>query len=317
MSNEKALTQAQQLGNLLENCRQKFSALTDGQEQIFEREKLHAMAAVQKNDYLMTCAGNDKMSLASSLLQVATLDITLNPAMRLCYLVPRDNRVILDLSYMGMVEIARRSGIKEIICQLVRSGDEFEFSASDNKLVHKYDPFLSKELRGQIIGGYCCAMIDGFRSITVMSFEEIEDIKKRNPAVRKGAHTPWISDYEEMAKKTIIKKAFKLWPKSEKMAAAVEIDNEANGIDFEEETKRIREEHQEKAKQEKQAYLEAHEKLSELRAHAISAIEEKSKELPLVDKISLLKSLGLKTTAEVASMRDELTLQDIIKKLEG
>src|SRR5690606_1820212 len=76
--------------------------------------------------------------------------------------------------------------------------------------------------RGDIIGVYVVAKTaDGDYLTETMTRDEIDGIMNRSESVKAGKSTPWKTDYGEMAKKTVVKRAQKYWPKTERLAAAV------------------------------------------------------------------------------------------------
>lgn len=132
----------------------------------------------------------------------------------------RDAQLIVG--YKGLIELATRSGkITKIEAVVVYSNEEF-------KVVRGLHPDISHE---QIIDGdagefravYAVATYtDGEKQFEVMNKFDIEKIRNRSRAGQSG---PWVTDYEEMAKKTVIKRLCKLLPMSVELANAVEIDN--------------------------------------------------------------------------------------------
>ncbi|MEG7982429.1 recombinase RecT, partial [Listeria monocytogenes] len=70
---------------------------------------LQAITAKGK-DYLMKMALGNPDSVRRAIMACAIIGITLDPASKFAYLVPRDGEVKLDISYMGLMEIAVRSG---------------------------------------------------------------------------------------------------------------------------------------------------------------------------------------------------------------
>ncbi|TNP50108.1 recombinase RecT, partial [Escherichia coli] len=88
----------------------------------------------------------------NAIINVAAIGITLNPASKLAYLVPRDGMVCLDISYMGLLHLAQSTGsIKWGQCKLVYSNDTYESNGLDSAPTHKYNAFGE---RGSIVGGY-------------------------------------------------------------------------------------------------------------------------------------------------------------------
>jgi len=60
---------------------------------------------------------------------------------------------------------------------------------------------------GQLRFFYACIVVTGGeKHVEVMTLDEIDAIRKRAPAHESG---PWVTDYNEMAKKTVLKRAAK------------------------------------------------------------------------------------------------------------
>jgi len=195
----------------------------------FKKEAMFAIQHLKSNEFLLKTARNKPESLENALMNIAAIGITLNPALKEAYLVPRGGQICLDISYMGLVKLATDTGsVTWVQAEIVKEKDDFEFISMGNKPKHVFNPFKD---RGEMIGAYCVAKLSsGDYLTTIMSKTEIEEIKiKSSQAAKSG---PWISFYEEMAKKTVIKRASKLWTKSERLHSAVDVLNAHEGIDF-------------------------------------------------------------------------------------
>jgi len=79
----------------------------------FESECLFARQQVTAKSSTMQAAQKAPESLKSAILNVAAVGISLNPATAHAYLVPRDNRICLDIAYRGLVKLATDSGAIE------------------------------------------------------------------------------------------------------------------------------------------------------------------------------------------------------------
>jgi recombination protein RecT len=109
-----------------------------------------------------------------------------------------------------MIDLARRSGnIKSIYAHEVYTNDEFEYEYGLHpSLTHR--PAMNE--RGELIGVYAVAhFMDGGYQFEFMSKEEIDRRRMRSRSYNSG---PWVTDYEEMAKKTVIRHMFKYLPLS-------------------------------------------------------------------------------------------------------
>lgn len=199
-------------------------ALTD-QSVTWAKESQFAIQCFQRNDFLAKTAINNPTSAQNAIINVAAIGITLNPASKLAYLVPRDGMVCLDISYMGLLHLAQSAGsIKWGQCKLVYSNDTYESNGLDTAPTHKYNAFGE---RGEVVGGYCTVKTpDGDYLTEEMSLTEI----KATEATSKAKNGPWKNFWEEMARKTIVKRASKYWPRAERLDNAIHVINEDEGI---------------------------------------------------------------------------------------
>lgn len=109
----------------------------------------------------------------------------------------------------------------------VYAKDEFVYELGDSeRIVHR--PFLGGD-RGELVAAYSIVEFkDGAKSREVMSRREIDAIMARSKSKDKEGNIfgPWVSDYAEMARKTVFRRHYKRLPKSSDMDQALEADNE-------------------------------------------------------------------------------------------
>ena len=213
----------QQAQQLVMQQEQSFNAVKAADEINFAREAQFACQALGNNSYLAQMAVSNQQSLIDAVTNVAAIGITLNPAAKHAYLVPRDKKVCLDISYMGLLHIAIESGsIQWGQCKVVYQSDQYRNTGIDTKPVHEYQAFGN---RGDWVGAYCVVKTAAGDYLThEMSRADIEAIAKRSPSYKKG-NGPWKTDFFEMVKKTVVKQAYKYWPKSDRLNAAIDYQN--------------------------------------------------------------------------------------------
>ena len=68
----------------------------------FEREAGFALQLLEINDYALKIAMGNRQSVVNAITNIAAIGISLNPAKKQAYLVPRDNKICLDISWMGL-----------------------------------------------------------------------------------------------------------------------------------------------------------------------------------------------------------------------
>lgn len=203
--------------------------------QDLQRECNFAAQAMLANPYLIECAQHYPDHFVNALKGVVLTGTTLNPSLKLAYLVPYKGKVELQFSYMGKKSFAVNTGlVLNIESYLVYNGELFEIEQGSNAhITHKPNPWGAKK-KDEILGGYyLIKYANGAMQFDTMPIDEIEGIKKRSPSVGKGKQSPWDTDYTEMCKKTLINRAYKQIPKqgmSEKAAKALEIINRVDDM---------------------------------------------------------------------------------------
>lgn len=204
----------------------------------FERERGFALQTYEANDYFRKVANGNPASFVNAVLNVAAIGISLNPASKLAYLVPRKNAIFLDISYMGLMHIAQECGAiqwgQAVIVRLKDTQDgNFQLRGLGERPVHNYNPF-DKE-RGDIVGVYCVVKTaEGDYLTHPMAIDAVNAIRDRSEAWKayqrdKSKTCPWVTDYEEMVKKTCVKQAAKYWPRRERLDNAVHHMNTEGG----------------------------------------------------------------------------------------
>jgi recombination protein RecT len=180
-----------------------------------ERFSRIALTALQRTPKLQDCT---QTSLFKCLLDLSAAG--LEPDGRRAYLIPYGTECTLILSYMGMIELVRRSGdVISIRSELVCENDEFTWE--NGKITHKVE---WRKPRGEIQAVYAEAVLkSGETQTATMTKEEVDAIRKRS---RSGNSGPWVTDYGEMARKTSIRRLCKLLPLSSEITEHIEKDGD-------------------------------------------------------------------------------------------
>jgi len=202
----------------------------------FNQEQIFATQMLMHNSYLLEVAIKNPTSLRLAMYNVAAVGLSLNPNQGLAYLVPRrlrsneDPKVMLDISYRGLISIGVESGaIHWAKPELVYSNDKkFIYKGPAQIPEHDFDPFDTD--RGDVRGGYCIAELPtGGVLVEAMSKADMDKIRNKSEAFKKG-FGPWKDWEDQMQLKSIVKRASKWWPMSTpRMAKALQILNEDNG----------------------------------------------------------------------------------------
>lgn len=287
------------------------STLNYGDEEIF------AMQMLTKNSYSLKIANQNARSVQFAMINVASTGLTLNPAHGYAYLVPRDNAIVLDISYKGLIKIATDAGsIKWVRAECVHEQDEFSYYGPAKEPNIVTNPFKP---RGEIVGAYCIAKtVDGDILTEVMDLEAIHKVRSASTAFTKGSagnKGPWEAYFSEMCRKAVIKRARKTWPYSdqnERLAKAVEIANVAEGgYTFEHSEKTPEEKAAERLAVHDEALARHQESVDFIKgriaAQDWAAMSDEWRAIPEVDQLALWLATtkgGIFTTAERKAIKE-------------
>lgn len=220
-------------GEIVKFSQSDFLAVSVDNRIKWEAEFQFALQILKKNKKLDSVAWNNQDSLRDAIINVSAIGISLNPASQHAFLIPRKNVVCLDVSYRGLIHLAVSSGsIEWGQAKLVHQKDSYKNNGVSQAPTHDYNAF-SKD-RGAVIGAYCVANTkSNDYLVEEMSLEDLLKIRDCSEAFKAG-HGPWIEWEQEMMKKTVIKRASKVWPKAQRLDTAIQHLNEVNdeGINF-------------------------------------------------------------------------------------
>lgn len=194
--------------------------------------------AVLTNPKLMRC---DRISLMGAILEAAQLGLEPTGLLGSAYLVPYSIKGSLQAKlipgYRGLIDLARRSDrVVAIWAKIVRDRDAFRYlEGSEPRIEH--EPFVGtgglgegdENDPGKIRGAYMVAVVLGphgeqVRQVEWMSWTEIEAVRKRSRAADDG---PWITDYAEMSRKTVVRRGAKYLPLTPEAVRGFSLDEEA------------------------------------------------------------------------------------------
>ncbi|HDR8989778.1 TPA: recombinase RecT [Burkholderia vietnamiensis] len=196
-----------------------------------------ALGALRATPKLMECTVE---SLMGAVVQCSQLGLEPNTPLGHAYLIPFEkkkkvgNQWVTDkvetqivIGYKGLIDLARRSGqVVSIAAHAVHEHDHFDYAFGlDEKLEHK--PAMSA--RGRVIAFYAVAkLVGGGHAFEVMSAEQVNDIRDASQNykfARDKEKTVWGQHYEEMGRKTVLRRLFKYLPVSIELASAAAIDD--------------------------------------------------------------------------------------------
>jgi recombination protein RecT len=211
------------------SVRDAFVSVLSDRDINFEREAGFAIQAISRNDYTIGIAVKSRQSVIDAVTNIAAIGISLNPAKKQAYLVPRDGKICLDISYMGLMDLAMATGsIRWAQAALVHEQDVFVLNGFDRPPTHNYSPFSTG--RGPIVGVYVVVKTaDGEYLTHTMDIASAYAIRDRSPAWKEKKSGPWKTDEGEMIKKTCVKQAYKYWPKTERLEQAIHYLNTEGG----------------------------------------------------------------------------------------
>ena len=175
----------------------------------FTRMVLSALSSTPK---LAECS---PQSFLAAMMTAAQLGVEPNTALGQAYLLPYRNHGQMEcqfqLGYKGLIDLAYRSGEVSVIqAHTVYENDVFEYELGmDPKLRH----VPAKADRGEAVAYYAMFKTkDGGYGFEVMSVDDVQRHAQRYSKSYVNGSSPWRSNFDEMAKKTVLKRALKYAP---------------------------------------------------------------------------------------------------------
>ena len=189
-----------------------------------ERFTRMALSALNTTPKLMECS---QMSFLAALMSAAQLGLEPNTSLGQAYLIPFINKGKLEcqfqIGFKGMIDLVyRNSQVQTIQAQCVYENDYFEYELGLNsKLIHR--PALKE--RGNLVLVYALFKLsNGGYGFEVMSKTDLDAHAERYSKGYSSSYSPWKTNYEEMAKKTVIKKVLKYAPLKTEFVRAMVVD---------------------------------------------------------------------------------------------
>lgn len=169
----------------------------------------------------------DPMTVVGAAMVAATLQLPVVPTIGLAYIVPYKGAAQFQIGYKGLIELAERSGqFKNIIDEVVYEGQLVRKNRFTGEYVFDEDGRKSDKVIGYMAR---FDLINGFSKTIFWTIAEVQaHANKFSQAYRSGYNCPWKSDFDAMARKTVLKALFsKYAPKSIQMQNAIAFDQAA------------------------------------------------------------------------------------------
>jgi recombination protein RecT len=191
------------------------------------------LTSVQRVPQLLDCT---QTSLLACIVQASQLGLEPDGLLGHAYLIPYGKTCQLVVGYKGLIKLARQSGeLSTIHAAAVHVKDAWAYHRGDaEQILHtpamrpltadgkpdmEWDP-------GPLVAVYAIARLkDGSVQREVMDAGDVEKIRRRSKAAN---HGPWVTDFEEMAKKTVLRRLCKTLPASVELQKAVTLDEQVD-----------------------------------------------------------------------------------------
>lgn len=170
------------------------------------RAAMQQLVDFARNQDGLLAQASDK-SKFDCVLGAARLGLQLNSPLHQCAAVPfkTKNGVIAQLivEYRGLAALMKRYGsVKDIHTGLIYENDDYNWTESDFTMSRKIGD------RGKVVGVFAkLQLLDGSSQCEVMTVDEVEHVRNKSRAKDKG---PWVSDWAQMARKTVLRRAANL-----------------------------------------------------------------------------------------------------------
>lgn len=186
-----------------------------------------ALVAASRSPRLLECTPE---SVVQGVMTASQLGLDVGGPLGSAYLVPYKNNKTgryeaqFIPGYRGLIDLARRSGqILGIEARVVHEKDTFEFQYGLTPMLRHIPS--DEEDPGKTTHAYAIAKLkDSDPQVEVMTARELTGIRRRSKAANDG---PWVTDTDEMNRKTVVRRLVKYLPMSVELATALELEDRA------------------------------------------------------------------------------------------
>lgn len=152
------------------------------------------------DDYLQKC---DPKEVAMEALKAATLNLPINKSLGFAYIVPYKNKPTFMIGYKGLIQMAMRTGQYKAL----NSGAIYEGMELEEDYLAGTFQIKGKPKNKNIIGYFAYfKLLNGFEKALYMAADEIEAYGKKYSQSFTSKYSPWQSEFDEMAKKTVMRR---------------------------------------------------------------------------------------------------------------
>lgn len=203
-----------------------------------KKEMGYALQLIRGNELLQKCTPE---SIKDAVLNVARTGITLNPILKLAYLVPRKGKCVLDFDYKGLIKVLKDQGaVKDIRGYIVYEDEEFIESTNPiqghHHVISRAETEADQQKR-KVKGVYSVAVLPDNTVITteLMPYWQVLKVEKTSQSAS-STYSPWKNWRESMIIKTKIRSDFKFLmndniKNNEAIQKVIEIEDANNGPD--------------------------------------------------------------------------------------
>lgn len=163
----------------------------------------------------------DGYSVVNSALLAATLDLPINKEFGFAWVIPYGKQAQFQIGYKGYIQLALRTGqYKNLNVIEIYKGQLKAF----NPLTEEIELNVEEKSSDEIIGyAFYMRLLNGFEKTIYWPIAKVEAHAKRFSKTFKSG--PWQTDFDAMAKKTVIKNGLSKWGiLSVEMQKAIEVD---------------------------------------------------------------------------------------------
>ncbi len=192
-----------------------------------ERYARQMLTLFSSNKNLQQCS---QESILGALMTASALGLDLSPQLGQCYIIPYKGQAQFQLGYKGGIDLAYRSGrIKRIFADVVKEKDRFKYSKGLHAVLEHEE--ANEEDPGNPVYVYALAeFTNGGYAFDVWPWEKVLAHGKKFSMSFNSNSSPWKTDTEAMAKKTLLKAIWKYLPISTDIQYAEAMDGAIKSV---------------------------------------------------------------------------------------